>query len=144
MSTTIKLLIVAGARPNFMKVAPVIRELERRRARNGSAHVTLDHRLVHTGQHYDPNMSGIFFDELGIPLPDISLNVGPGSHALQTARIMEKFEPVCECERPDWVIVVGDVNSTMACTLVCSKLGIYGSRMSRPGCAASIGRCPKR
>ena len=124
MSTTIKLLIVAGARPNFMKVAPVIRELERRRARNGSAHVTLDHRLVHTGQHYDPNMSGIFFDELGIPLPDISLNVGSGSHALQTARIMEKFEPVCECERPDWVIVVGDVNSTMACTLVCSKLGI--------------------
>ena len=125
MTSNIKLLIVAGARPNFMKVAPIIQELERRRAGNASGNgVTLDHRLVHTGQHYDPNMSGVFFKELGIPPPDISLDVGPGSHAVQTARIMERFEAACERERPDWVIVVGDVNSTMACTLVCSKLGI--------------------
>jgi len=82
------------------------------------------HCLVHTGQHYDEKMSHQFFGELGIPAPDYNLEVGSGSHAAQTAGVMLKFEPICLQERPDWVVVVGDVNSTMACTLVCAKLGI--------------------
>jgi UDP-N-acetylglucosamine 2-epimerase (non-hydrolysing) len=84
----------------------------------------VSYRLVHTGQHYDIKMSEIFFTELGIPDPDVNLEVGSGSHAEQTARVMMAFEPVCLEERPDWVVVVGDVNSTMACTLVAAKLGI--------------------
>jgi UDP-N-acetylglucosamine 2-epimerase (non-hydrolysing) len=84
----------------------------------------IDARLVHTGQHYDENMSGVFFRELGIRPPDINLGVGSGTHAVQTAGILIGFECVCEQERPDWVVVVGDVNSTMACTLVCAKMGI--------------------
>ena len=124
MSSNIKLLIVAGARPNFMKVAPVIQELERRAGAGSTAGPTFDHLLVHTGQHYDSNMSEVFFRELGIPPPAVNLDVGSGSHASQTAKIMEKFETVCANARPDWVMVVGDVNSTMACALVCSKLGI--------------------
>ncbi len=80
--------------------------------------------LLVTGQHYDQKMSDVFFNELGIPAPDINLGAGSGSHAIQTANVMIKFEPVCERENPDWVVVVGDVNSTMACTLVASKLGI--------------------
>jgi len=124
MSKEIKVVIIAGARPNFMKVAPIIKCIRTRAsnpARNGTH---LSYRLVHTGQHYDEKMSDIFFAELGIPAPDINLEVGSGSHAVQTANVMTKFEPVCEQERPDWVVVVGDVNSTLACTLVCSKLGI--------------------
>lgn len=120
MISKLKLIIVAGARPNFMKVAPLISCI---RARRGDS-PTLDYRLVHTGQHYDQAMSEVFFGELGIPAPDINLEVGSGSHAVQTANVMIKFEQVCERERPDWVVVVGDVNSTVACTLVCSKLGI--------------------
>lgn len=125
MNKKIKFLIIAGARPNFMKVAPIIQQI-----RNHSAHVKktddleIEYRLIHTGQHYDEKMSDIFFEDLGIPSPHINLGVGSGSHAIQTANVMAKFEPVCEYEKPDWVIVVGDVNSTMACTLVCSKLGI--------------------
>ena len=124
MSRKLKLLLIAGARPNFMKVAPLIKCIRWQDAegkRNGSS---LEYRLVHTGQHYDAKMSDIFFSELGIPAPDINLGVGSGSHAVQTANLMAKFEPVCELEEPDWVVVVGDVNSTMACTLVCSKMGI--------------------
>jgi UDP-N-acetylglucosamine 2-epimerase (non-hydrolysing) len=124
MSRQLKLLIIAGARPNFMKVAPLIKCI---RARNGEGDhngVSLTFRLVHTGQHYDAKMSNVFFDELGIPSPDINLGIGSGSHAVQTANVMARFEPVCEQERPDWVVVVGDVNSTMACTLVCAKMGI--------------------
>ena len=120
MSRHLKILIVAGARPNFMKVAPLIKHI-RTHGNNGT---TLDYRLVHTGQHYDQKMSDIFFAELGIPAPNINLEVGSGSHAVQTAAIMTKFETVCAEEKPDWVVVVGDVNSTMACTLVCSKMGI--------------------
>jgi UDP-N-acetylglucosamine 2-epimerase (non-hydrolysing) len=121
---TIKLLIIAGARPNFMKVAPVIKAAEAHNARCGDGGVFLDWRLVHTGQHYDQKMSDIFFQELGIPAPHINLGIGSGSHALQTANVMCKFEEVCLAQTPDWVVVVGDVNSTMACTLVCAKLGI--------------------
>ena len=124
MARKLKLLIVAGARPNFMKVAPIIKRIRGHGAGGRETGVTLDYRLVHTGQHYDDKMSAIFFSELGIPAPDINLGVGSGSHAVQTANVMAKFEPVCEQEKPDWVVVVGDVNSTMACTLVCSKMGI--------------------
>ena len=121
---TQKILVVAGARPNFMKVAPLLREAERRNEAPGNGSTPIDVRLVHTGQHYDEAMSDVFFRELGIRQPDINLGVGSGSHAIQTAKIMTAFEPLCERENPDWVVVVGDVNSTMACTLVCSKMGV--------------------
>src|SRR5882672_9965327 len=121
MRQKLKLLIIAGARPNFMKVAPLIRRI---RAQNFESGATLEYKLVHTGQHYDEKMSGVFFAELGIPAPDVNLEVGSGSHAVQTANIMTRFEPVLEREKPDWVLVVGDVNSTMACALVASKMRI--------------------
>lgn len=107
-------VLVVGARPNFMKIAPLQAELDRR----GVPSV-----LVHTGQHYDSAMSDVFFDELGIRPPDHHLEVGSASHAVQTARIMEAFEPVVLSHRPSWVVVPGDVNSTMACSLVAAKLG---------------------
>jgi len=110
-----RILAVVGARPNFMKVAPIWRELSSR----GSCELT----LVHTGQHYDDNMSKVFFDDLELPRPDVYLGVGSGSHAEQTARVMVEFEKVLAARRPDLVVVVGDVNSTMACTLVAVKLG---------------------
>lgn len=121
MPNPIKLLIIAGARPNFMKVAPLIRAI---RARSASALPRFEYKLVHTGQHYDAKMSDVFFQELGIPAPDHNLEVGSGSHAVQTAQVMLKFEPVVMAEKPDWVIVVGDVNSTVACALVATKLGV--------------------
>ena len=111
----LKLLLVAGARPNFMKIAPVIRELKRRSEE-------FDYVLVHTGQHYDEGMSDVFFRDLGIPAPDHHLNVGSGSHAEQTARIMTAFEKVLQKESPDCVVVFGDVNSTLACSIVAKKL----------------------
>ncbi|MGV8093817.1 MAG: non-hydrolyzing UDP-N-acetylglucosamine 2-epimerase [Mangrovibacterium sp.] len=111
-----KIILVAGARPNFMKIAPLMHKLK--------GHPTIRPVLVHTGQHYDIRMSGQFFEELNIPVPDINLEVGSASHAVQTARIMEGFEKVCLIEKPDYVLVVGDVNSTAACTLVASKMGI--------------------
>jgi len=111
-----KVLHVVGARPNFMKIAPVMQEMMH--------HPTeFEQILVHTGQHYDTNMSQVFFDELELPRPDVNLEVGSGSHAVQTAQVMLRFEPVLLENRPDWVVVVGDVNSTLACTLVASKLG---------------------
>lgn len=106
-------VLVAGARPNFMKIAPVQAELDRQGVRSV---------LVHTGQHYDPAMSDVFFDELGIRVPDHHLGIGSASHAVQTARIMEAFEPVVRAEEPSWVVVPGDVNSTLACCLVAAKL----------------------
>jgi UDP-N-acetylglucosamine 2-epimerase (non-hydrolysing) len=125
MSTPIlKLLIIAGARPNFMKVAPIIKAARAFNSQHRDSSLRLDCHLVHTGQHYDQKMSGVFFEELGIPAPDINLEAGSGSHAAQTASIIARFEPVCLEQAPDWVVVVGDVNSTMACTLVCSKLGV--------------------
>jgi UDP-N-acetylglucosamine 2-epimerase (non-hydrolysing) len=115
-----KYLIVAGARPNFMKIAPILRAFSLKQ--NGHSNTPV--LLVHTGQHYSRNMSDDFFRDLGIPEPDINLGVGSGSHAEQTARIMMAFEPACLEHRPDWVIVVGDVNSTVACALTAKKLGI--------------------
>ncbi|HBY17706.1 MAG: UDP-N-acetylglucosamine 2-epimerase, partial [Marinimicrobia bacterium 46_47] len=111
-----RLILVAGARPNFMKIAPLM-------------HVLRDHQkikpyLVHTGQHYDEKMSDLFFRQLDIPEPDINLEVGSASHAVQTALIMERFEKVCLDVKPHMVMVVGDVNSTAACTLVAAKLHI--------------------
>jgi len=111
----LRLLHVVGARPNFPKLAPVLRAGRR---------VGVEQVVVHTGQHYDALLSGSFFDDLGIAPPDHNLEVGSGSHAVQTARIMERFEPVVLRDKPDWVLVVGDVNSTIACALVCVKLGI--------------------
>jgi UDP-N-acetylglucosamine 2-epimerase (non-hydrolysing) len=108
-----KTLVVAGARPNFMKVAPILRAL----AADGH-----DGVLVHTGQHYDAAMSDAFFSDLELPSPDHHLGVGSGTHAQQTARVMQQFEPVLREEQPDWVVVVGDVNSTLACALVAAKL----------------------
>ena len=107
-------LHVVGARPNFMKAAPVIRALDQRQQVRQS--------LVHTGQHYDANMSDVFFSQLGMPAPDVNLEVGSGSHARQTAEIMIRLEPVLLERRPDIVLVYGDVNSTVAAALVCSKL----------------------
>src|SRR5580692_686906 len=109
-------LHVVGARPNFMKAAPVMRALSNRR--------DVRQTLVHTGQHYDPNMSDVFFSQLAIPAPDVNLEVGSGSHARQTAEIMSRIEPVLLERKPDIVLVYGDVNSTVAAALVCSKLQI--------------------
>ena len=120
----LKLILVAGARPNFMKIAPLVHAIERHNSQKAADVRPIDFCLVHTGQHYDPQMSDVFFKELGIPKPDCSLDVGSGSHAVQTANVMARFEPVCQAEKPDWVVVVGDVNSTMACTLVAVKMGI--------------------
>ena len=108
-----KILCVAGARPNFMKIAPVVRAL------GASPH--LEPRLVHTGQHYDEKLSRVFFDHLGMSRPHIELAVGSGSHAAQTAEIMRRFEPVLAEEQPHGVLVVGDVNSTLACALAAAK-----------------------
>ena len=119
-----KWIVVVGARPNFMKVAPFIKQIALHNAHLMQNAHEIDARLVHTGQHYDENMSDVFFRELGIRQPDVNLGVRSGSHAVQTANIMVGFEAVCERENPDWVVVVGDVNSTMACALVCAKLGI--------------------
>jgi UDP-N-acetylglucosamine 2-epimerase (non-hydrolysing) len=112
----LKVMHVVGARPNFPKIAPIMAEM-------GKYPNLFCQVLVHTGQHYDYNMSQIFFENLEMPLPDEYLNIGSDSHAAQTAQIMTKFEPVVLKGKPDWVIVAGDVNSTLACTLVCSKLG---------------------
>ena len=108
--------LVAGARPNFMKIAPVARAL--------AADGRLRFKLVHTGQHHDREMSDVFFEELGIPQPDAFLGCGGGSHAQQTARIMVAYEELCRDERPAATVVVGDVNSTLACSIVAKKMGI--------------------
>ena len=112
-----RILHVVGARPNYMKVAPIVREMAK------FPHDFVQ-TLVHTGQHYDDNMSQLFFDELDMPRPDINLEVGSGSHAAQTAQVMMRFEPVVEQFKPDWIMVPGDVNSTIACALVAVKLGV--------------------
>ena len=112
-----KILSIVGARPNFMKVAPLHRALRPYAS-------ALRHLIVHTGQHYDRAMSKIFFEDLELPEPDIYLGVGSGSHAEQTAKIMVAFEKVLEEHKADLVVVVGDVNSTVACSLVSAKMGV--------------------
>lgn len=111
-----KILNVVGARPNFMKIAPLMKEYR--------GYSDIEPLLVHTGQHYDEKMSDLFFRQLEIPEPDLNLEIGSGSHAVQTAEIMKAFEPVVLEHRPDVVLVVGDVNSTIACGLVAVKLGV--------------------
>lgn len=123
MKKRLMLLLVAGARPNFMKIAPLIWAIRSHNKRNPNG-PGIAYCLVHTGQHYDDKMSAVFFSDLNIPKPNVNLEIGSGSHAEQTAKIMMAFEPICLKEKPDWVVVVGDVNSTVACTLVASKLGI--------------------
>jgi len=108
--------LVAGARPNFMKIAPIVRALQ--------AQQTLSYKIIHTGQHYDHDMNEVFFEELGIPRPDVSMAAAGGSHAEQTAKIMIGFEQLCGAARPDAVLVVGDVNSTLACSIVAKKMNI--------------------
>src|SRR6516165_936878 len=109
-----RVLNIVGARPNFMKIAPIVEEMKKAPDLQGV--------LVHTGQHYDEGMSDVFFRDLGIPVPDVHLGGGSGSHAEQTARIMVEFEKVCLEQKPGMVLVVGDVNSTMACSIVAAKL----------------------
>jgi UDP-N-acetylglucosamine 2-epimerase (non-hydrolysing) len=150
MSKELKVILVAGARPNFMKIAPLISAIKKFNNSIDSSNSTnpsnsmnpinpsnpinsinpINYVLVHTGQHYDIEMSEVFFNELQLPKPDINLGVGSASQAVQTAEIMKRFEPVLMKEQPDIVMVVGDVNSTMACTLVASKIQ-YDSRQHR-------------
>src|SRR5690348_4771205 len=111
--------IIAGARPNFMKIAPIIESIKQAQQKE----FDINYRLIHTGQHYDKNMSGSFFEELGIPEPDINLEAGGGSQAEQTGAIMMRYEKVLTEERPELVLVVGDVTSTMACSITAKKMG---------------------
>ena len=116
MNNKPRIYCIVAARPNFMKIAPILAEIEQRN--------TLEAVLVHTGQHYDVNMSHIFFHDLGIREPDIHLGIGSGTHAEQTGKLMMAFEQLCMDDRPDMVMVVGDVNATVACSLVAAKLHI--------------------
>ena len=116
-----KIILVAGARPNFMKIAPIMGAIKRY---NQTREPIFEPILVHTGQHYDFTMSQSFFDDLNIPKPDINLEVGSGSHAEQTGKVMIAFEQTLQSVKPDLVLVVGDVNSTLACTITSKKLKI--------------------
>jgi UDP-N-acetylglucosamine 2-epimerase (non-hydrolysing) len=125
-----KLMSIAGARPNFMKLAALAHAIESFNRRIGESDERIEHIIVHTGQHYDEKMSSGFFDDLNIPRPDVNLGVGSGTHASQTSNIMQLFEPVLLKYEPDILLVVGDVNSTIACTLVASKIE-YPAESSR-------------
>jgi UDP-N-acetylglucosamine 2-epimerase (non-hydrolysing) len=133
----IKIMSVVGARPNFMKAGPIIAAIQAHNAKLKQASQAgkkrpleaLEHILVHTGQHYDDSMSGSFFADLGMPRPDVHLGVGSGSHAVQTAEIMRRFEEVVQQHRPDVLVVVGDVNSTVACALVAAKVSFDAAGM---------------
>ena len=121
----IHLDLIVGARPNFMKIAPIIKAIEKHNMEPGTRNLeqeTIKFRLVHTGQHYDANMSGTFFKELGIPEPDVNLNVGSGTQAEQTSGIMLGYEKLLMEQKPDLCIVVGDVTSTMACAITAKKM----------------------
>lgn len=113
-----KIICVVGARPNFIKIAPFIKEIKKFNNLNKDF---IQNILVHTGQHYDVNMSDNFFKSLEIPMPDINLGVGSGSHAEQVGNTMIEFEKVLRKEKPDWVVVVGDVNATLACSVTAKK-----------------------
>ncbi len=114
-----KIISVVGARPNFMKIAPFVHAIESHNRQNAGEKI--EHILVHTGQHYDDRMSKVFFESLGIPDADIHLNIGSGTHAEQVGQTMIAFEKVLQKERPDWVVVVGDVNATLACSITAKK-----------------------
>ena len=116
MTSGLKILNVVGARPNLPQIAPLLREMRQ--------YPEITAILVHTGQHYDENLSDIFFRQMGVPTPQVNLEVGSGSHAAQTAEILKRIEPVLEKHRPDVVVVVGDVSSTIAVSLAAAKLGI--------------------
>ncbi len=120
-----KILVVVGARPNFMKAAPILKAIRQFNGMRGEWAGAIQPVLVHTGQHYDARMSDAFFGDLEMPEPDVFLGAGSGSHAEQTAEIMKRFEPVLASEKPDVVLVVGDVNSTLACALVASKMACH-------------------
>lgn len=120
---------IVGARPNFMKIAPIANAIDDHNKKQKNPFIK--HLIVHTGQHYDEKMSHLFFEELCIPRPHINLEVGSGSHAVQTASIMERFEPVLLEEQPDFLVVVGDVNSTVACCLVASKITYAKGNMTQ-------------
>ena len=117
-----KIISVVGARPNFMKIAPFIRAIEEYNTTHTSS--LISHTLVHTGQHYDVRMSESFFESLGIPNPDINLEIGSGSHAEQVGYTMIAFEKVLMEEKPDWVVVLGDVNATLSCSVAAKKLHV--------------------
>ncbi|HEV2173499.1 MAG TPA: UDP-N-acetylglucosamine 2-epimerase (non-hydrolyzing) [Nitrospira sp.] len=117
-----KIVVVVGARPNFMKVAPILKAIREFNGMRGEWAGTIQPILVHTGQHYDAKMSDAFFADLEMPTPDVFLGAGSGSHAEQTAEVMKRFEPVLVREKPDVMLAVGDVNSTLACALVASKM----------------------
>ncbi len=145
-----KIISVVGARPNFMKVAAIARTVDE--YNHSGARPPIEHLIVHTGQHYDWQMSTLFFQELDLPKPHINLAVGSASHAVQTAQIMERFEPALLQEQPDILLVVGDVNSTVACALAASKIE-YPAAAGRPrpiighvepGCGLSTAICPRR
>src|SRR3990172_11236108 len=121
-SKTMKVCLVGGARPNFMKIAPLVRAIAKKNQTNERNQI--NYKIVHTGQHYDYDMSNIFFKDLGIPKPDVFLDVGSGSHGEQTGKIMIAFEKVLLRGKVDIVTVVGDVNSTIACALAAAKLHI--------------------
>jgi UDP-N-acetylglucosamine 2-epimerase (non-hydrolysing) len=125
-----KIMTIVGARPNFMKAAPIIAAINAHN-RTVETSARLQHVLIHTGQHYDEIMSGSFFSDLALPKPDVHLGIGSGTHAAQTAEIMKKYEEIVVTEKPDVVIVVGDVNSTLACALVTCKVS-FDSAGSRP------------
>jgi len=130
-----KILSVVGARPNFMKVAPIIAAVETHNRKgsplNREGAEPIQHLLVHTGQHYGDLMSDSFFTDLGLPKPDVHMGVGSGTHAVQSAEIMKRFEEILLSERPDVVIVVGDVNSTLACAVVTAKIS-FDTNGTRP------------
>lgn len=119
-----KIISVVGARPNFMKIAPFIQAIVQHNKLKTNNSQLITHVLVHTGQHYDDRMSKTFFEELGIPKADINLGIGSGSHAVQVGQTMIAFEKVLEAENPDWVVVVGDVNATLACSVTAKKMHI--------------------
>ena len=125
-----KWIIVAGARPNFMKIAPLIREIDKHNNGHDSLTPVINYLLVHTGQHYDANMSDSFFKDLELPEPDIHLDIGSGTHGEQTGKVLIEFEKILLHEKPELVIVVGDVNSTLACALAASKMQYANSTNS--------------
>jgi UDP-N-acetylglucosamine 2-epimerase (non-hydrolysing) len=136
----LKIDIIAGARPNFMKIAPIIDAIKNAQNQGKNIH----YRLIHTGQHYDKKMSGDFFEQLGIPEPDLNLGAGGGSQAEQTAAIMTGYEKALIADRPDLVVVVGDVTSTMACAITAKKLNNIKVAHIEGESAPVTGPCRKR